>query len=125
MSGTGIGQLIYSPLIQVMIDNFSLGHTFIIFGATISIGVVSVAVIYYEASRFQGVTKEKENTSSIGIYKEIMKSPDVLIMLFFLGKNGMKLKFLQFESHFTPLLSHLTLPSFVCHASLHHLPCQK
>ena len=89
MSGTGIGQLFMAPLMQLALNNYGLKYSFMLIGASFTICILPICMIYYETSRHPIKMSQNEKKKSIKkIYKEIFSSLDIILMLIFLGKQN-------------------------------------
>ena len=85
-SGAGVGQLIFSPLLQLSLDNYGMFYTFIIMGLSMLLCLWPVAIIHCESKRVLAVSSDiKEEKALSQIYKEIFSSADVVLLLIYLG----------------------------------------
>ena len=87
MSGSGIGQLVMAPLIQLALKYCGLNYTFMLIGASMTLCVIPIYMIHYETSRYPVVIQSEKSKSFRKIYKEIFGSLDIMLMLIFLGNS--------------------------------------
>lgn len=85
-SGAGVGQLIFSPLLQLSLDNYGMFYTFIIMGLSMLLCLLPVAIIHCESKRVLAVSSDIKKEKALSqIYKEIFSSADVVLLLIYLG----------------------------------------
>ena len=87
MSGSGVGQLALSPLLQIAIENVGLAKTLVLLGASMSICFISVILIYKESSRNSKEVVVVKSRSLMKIYKEIFFSAAIIIFLGYSGES--------------------------------------
>ena len=87
MSGSGVGQLALSPLLQIAIENVGLAKTLVLLGASMSFCFISVFLIYKESSRNSKEVVIVKSKSLMKIYKEIFFSAAIIIFLGYSGES--------------------------------------
>ena len=86
-SGTGIGMVIMSPVLQFTIENYGLGHSLTMLAGIACLCFVSAIIYCLEAAKTSTCVNVNDSRSSWRTYKDIFCSPKLVLLFGFTCKE--------------------------------------
>ena len=80
-SGSGLGQLVLAPLLQLALSSLGLGSSFYCLAVLVAL-TIPAGLLYKTPEGLEKVEEDEEKQSAWQTYKELLSSPPMILLLF-------------------------------------------